>query len=51
MRNRELNQAIYKTFIEIAKGEKTKAIALGDYPTALVYAILEVILRNAIMHF
>jgi len=51
MKNRELNRAICKAFIEIAEGEKKKAIALGDYPTALVCAILERMLRNAIMHF
>jgi len=51
MENRELSEAVCRLFREIAEREKKKAIRLDDYATAFVCAILEGILREALMHF
>lgn len=51
MENRELSEAVCRLFREIVEREKKKAIRLDDYATAFVCAILEGILREALMHF
>jgi hypothetical protein len=47
LKNVELNKALCRLLIEIAKREKKEAISSDDYGTALVAAIFEGIFKEA----